>query len=65
MLEYFRQVEKTGEELIVTDNNKQVLKVIPIHKKQSPEEIFAEVRGKVVYKEDILKDTSKEWGNLK
>ena len=30
MLEYFRRVEQTGEELIVTNNNVPALKVIPI-----------------------------------
>jgi len=65
MLEFFRHVQKTGEELIVTDNNQPVLKVIPIHKKVSPDEIFSDIRGQVKYKEDLLKDTSKEWGDLK
>lgn len=27
-LEFFRQVQQTGEELIITDNNKPVLKII-------------------------------------
>ncbi|KKM66625.1 hypothetical protein LCGC14_1479270 [marine sediment metagenome] len=47
MLEYFRHVEKTGEELIVTNNNVPTLKVIPIKKKMSVEDVFGDLRGKV------------------
>ncbi len=30
-LEYFRQVEESGQELIVTDRGKPVLKIVPYH----------------------------------
>ena len=30
MLEYFRRVDETGEELIVTNNNVPTLKITPI-----------------------------------
>jgi antitoxin (DNA-binding transcriptional repressor) of toxin-antitoxin stability system len=33
MLEYFREVERTGESLIVTDHGRQVLEVRPVQKK--------------------------------
>ena len=29
MLEYLRRVEQTGEELVVTDNGRPVVKVVP------------------------------------
>jgi antitoxin (DNA-binding transcriptional repressor) of toxin-antitoxin stability system len=45
MLEYFRRVEETGEELVVTDNHIPVLKVIPFRRKLSPEEAFGDLRG--------------------
>lgn len=61
MLEYFRRVEQTGEELIVTDNNRPVLKVVPIRHKQPAAQVFADVRGKVVYHEDVLTPTTDEW----
>lgn len=48
MLEYFRQVEQTGEELIVTDNNRPVLKVVRISTRQPAAEVFADVRGRIV-----------------
>lgn len=61
MLEVFRDIEKHGEELIVTDNNKPVLRIQPIRKKLSVEEIFGSVQGKVVYKEDPDHPTDEEW----
>jgi len=61
MLEYYRQVEQTGEELIVTDNNRPVLKVVPIKTRETADRVFADVRGKVVYHEDILTSTVGEW----
>jgi prevent-host-death family protein len=63
MLEFFRRVEATGEELIVTDNNRPVLKVVPFHSKKSPEEIFADVRGKLKVREsELLEPELEEWG---
>lgn len=61
MLEYFRQVEQTGEELIVTDNNRPVLRVLPIRDRQAAATVFADVRGRVVYHQDILAPTLDEW----
>lgn len=61
MLEYFRQVEQTGEELIVTDNSRPVLRVVPIRPRRTVAELFADVRGKVVYHEDIMTPTEGEW----
>lgn len=61
MLELFRRVEETGEELIVTDNGRPVLRVVPYHPKTSAAELFADVRGRVVYHEDILASTIDEW----
>jgi prevent-host-death family protein len=61
MLEYFRQVEESGEELVVTDNGRPVVKVVPIRRKTSAAEVFDDVRGRVVYHEDILAPTTDEW----
>jgi prevent-host-death family protein len=61
MLEYFRQVEQTDEELIVTDNNRPVLKVVPISAREPASSRFADVRGRVVYHEDPLAPTEDEW----
>jgi prevent-host-death family protein len=61
MLEYFRQVEETGEELVVTDNGRPVVKVVPIRTRRSAADLFGDVRGRVVYHEDILAPTTDEW----
>ena len=61
MLEYFRRVEETGEELIVTDNNVPVLRILPIRRRLSAAEVFGDVRGRVVYREDVLTPTTDEW----
>lgn len=62
MLEYFRLVEQTGEELIVLDNNRPVLKVVPIRERQTAQSLFADVRGRVAYHDDVLAPTTEEWG---
>jgi len=61
MLEYFRRVEETGEELVVTDNNVPVIRIVPIRKRRPASEVFAGLRGRVVYREDILSPTTDEW----
>jgi prevent-host-death family protein len=61
MLEYFRRIEETGTELIVTDNNRPVLRIIPIRKRVPAAETFGDVRGRVVYHEDVLTPTTAEW----
>jgi prevent-host-death family protein len=61
MLEYLREVEQTGEELIVTDNNRPVVKVVPIRERRPAADLFADVRGRVVYHEDVMAPTTEEW----
>lgn len=61
MLEYFRRVEESGEELIVTDNNQPVLKIVRIRATRPAREVFADVRGRVMYRGDLLEPTTDEW----
>ncbi|MBA3393885.1 MAG: type II toxin-antitoxin system prevent-host-death family antitoxin [Deltaproteobacteria bacterium] len=61
MLEYLRRVEQTGEELVVTDNGRPVVKVVPIAPRRAASELFADIRGRVVYREDVLAPTTDEW----
>ncbi len=61
MLEYFRNVQETGEELIVTDNNRPVIRIVPIRHSGRGAEFFADVRGRVVYREDVMTPTTDEW----
>ena len=62
MLAYFRQVEETGEELIVLSNNTPTLRIIPIKTKQQVEEIFADLRGKVEISDSVMMPETIEWG---
>jgi len=61
MNEYFNRVVKTGEEVIVTNKNIPIVKIIPIQKKKRVEDAFADVRGKVKYHDDILKPETEGW----
>ncbi len=62
MLEYFRELERTGGELIVTDHRVPVLKITTLKRKgKSVEEVFKSSRGKVKYYEDLTAPTESEW----
>ncbi len=64
MLRIFRDIEETGQEWIVTDHNRPVLRIQPIAQKKTVEEVFGGIQGKVVYREDINTPTTDEWGAL-
>jgi antitoxin (DNA-binding transcriptional repressor) of toxin-antitoxin stability system len=61
MLQIFRQIEQTGEEVIVTDNNRPVLRILPVKPKSTVEELFAPYRGRIVFHEDPNMPTIDEW----
>ena len=61
MLEIFRQLEASGDELIVTDRDRPVLKITPIKKKTNVNAVFSDVQGQVTYLEDINAPTLLEW----
>ncbi len=61
MLEYFREVERTGEELIVTSDGVPVLKVVPFSQTRSVHDAFADVRGQLTWTGDINAPTDAEW----
>jgi predicted nicotinamide N-methyase len=62
MLQFFREIEKTGQELIVTDNNRPVLKVSRLQTKKKPADVFGDVRGKLrVTEKDLLAPETQEW----
>jgi len=65
MLEYFRQVEETGEPLIVTDHGKPVLQVVVMQQKRPAAELLAEFRarahGPVRFVGDPDEPTIDEW----
>lgn len=64
MLQIFRQIEQSGEEIIVTDNNRPVLRIQPISRKASVEEVFSSYRDKLILHENPDTPTIDEWGEV-
>ena len=64
MLRIFREIEQSGEELIVTDNNRPVLSIRPLSHGRSFEEVFADFQGKIIFHEDPTTPTSDDWEDL-
>lgn len=64
MLQIFRQIEQSGEEIIVTDNNRPVLRIQPIVHKARVEEVFSPYRGKLVLHENPDIPTIDEWNEV-
>ena len=63
-LEYFREVESTGRELIITDHGKPVLKVVPYA--HDPAEALEALRGSVIRYDDPLEPIGLEdWEALR
>jgi prevent-host-death family protein len=63
-LEYFRKVEQSGEELVITDHGQPVLKVIPYV--VDPEECFRGLRNTVLQYDAPLEPAGVEdWEGLK
>ncbi len=64
MLEFFRQVEQTGEELVVTNDGVPVLKVVPFIQKHTVDAAFADVRGNLSWTGDLNDPTHAEWTDV-
>ncbi|MDJ0755933.1 MAG: type II toxin-antitoxin system Phd/YefM family antitoxin [Ardenticatenaceae bacterium] len=64
MLEVFREIEASGEELIVTHHNRPVLRIVPIRQGRSIAEAFADLRGQAVFHEDPDTPTIDEWDGV-
>lgn len=62
MLEYFRKVEETGEELVVTSHSKPTLKVVPIIAKKNVDEIFSGIRKVARIHGDLSEPETEAWG---
>jgi antitoxin (DNA-binding transcriptional repressor) of toxin-antitoxin stability system len=61
LLELLRLVELEGEEILVMDGNKPVVRISQYEKSLSTEELFKDMRGKVKYFEDLTTPTTEEW----
>lgn len=63
MLQIFRQIEATGEEVIVTDRDRPVLRIQRIQRGLTVEDAFCDWRGKIIWHEDPNTPTTDEWEN--
>ncbi|MCC5636157.1 prevent-host-death protein [Nostoc sp. CHAB 5844] len=61
LLEFLQLVELEGEEILVTDGNKPVVRISQYNKASSTEELFKDMRGKVQYFEDLTTPTTEQW----
>ena len=57
----FLQLVLEGEEILVTDGNKPVVRISHYEKTPATEELFKNMRGKVKYFEDLTTPTTEEW----
>lgn len=64
LLEFLRLVESEGEEIIVTDRGKPVVRISKYGDSPTTEELFGHMRGKIKYFEDLTAPTTEEWGEL-
>ena len=63
-LQYFREIEKTGKELVISDRGKPVLKIVPYV--DDPEEALKVLRDTVIKYEDPTEPVGLEdWEALK
>ena len=63
-LKYFREIEEQGQELIITDHAKPVIKIIPF--RQEPHVILEELRNSVLnYKDPLDPVGQNDWEILK
>lgn len=62
-LEYFRQVQQTGQAVIITDHAKPVLKIVPYS--DDPMDALKELRNSILKYEDPLKPVGEnDWEAL-
>ncbi len=63
-LEYFRQVEETGEEIIVTNHGQPVIKIVPY--REEPDAALKSLRKSVLkYDRPFAPVAVNEWDALK
>jgi antitoxin (DNA-binding transcriptional repressor) of toxin-antitoxin stability system len=64
LLEFLQLVELEGEEIVVMDGTKPIVRISQYEKTLSTEELFKDLRGKVKYFEDLTTPTTEEWQEL-
>jgi prevent-host-death family protein len=64
MLEYFRRVEETGEEITVVSRNVPVIRICRVDHARTVEKVFEDVRGRVRITDRVMKPETAEWGEV-
>lgn len=64
MLQVFREIQLSGEDLVVTDRNRPVLRIQVIPGDGNVDAIFGHLQGKAVFHEDPDTPTTEEWGEV-
>lgn len=63
-LKYFREIQENGQDLIITDHGKPVLKISPFQEK--PQSVLEELRNSVLRYDDPLDPVAEDdWDVLK
>jgi antitoxin (DNA-binding transcriptional repressor) of toxin-antitoxin stability system len=63
-LQYFREIQKTGHEIIISDHGKPVLKISPF--RENTQTVLAELRNSVLRYDDPLESVAEgDWDVLK
>jgi prevent-host-death family protein len=61
LLEILRELERTGEEVIITDHNRPVAAIVSWKKRGGVDGIFGPWRGKARWLADLTAPTVDEW----
>lgn len=64
LLRICRELEASGEELIVTDRDTPVLRIIPIRHRATVESAFSDVVGQLEFLEGADAPTLEEWDDV-
>ena len=59
-----REVEETGEDLVVLYGTKPVLRITPYKAKKLFDDVFKPFQNQMTYTEPLESGTEDEWGNL-
>jgi antitoxin (DNA-binding transcriptional repressor) of toxin-antitoxin stability system len=62
--ELLERLDLENEDIIIMDGGKPVFKLSKYEASPSTEELFAPLRGKVKYYEDLTTPTTEEWSEL-
>jgi prevent-host-death family protein len=62
-LQILRELEAGGEEVIITDRNRPIARLLPFAAKRPVDDVFKDWRGKVKFHEDPNAPTIGEWSD--